>query len=242
MALVSLGTATVATNFDPVFLITSRQSPITSKQFVIATSPENDAELNSGVTVPYTIFAPRQPVVSVSANFISNPTSTLYDLFGTATVPYTIFAPRQLVVSVPANFISNPILRIYDLLSPTTVPNTGVGSRLTITSTPKNSITLQKTLRVDRLKVLEITTSTIYNAGNLPVVKNYKPTPVFRPEKLKTTNTVFTNTQALINQPVVSGTRKITANFKAENIRPVKASKLTLKTTTTFITAYSYWV
>jgi hypothetical protein len=211
MALVSLGTSTVAKNFNPNFLITSQQSPTVSRQFLSKTIPNFNIELESGVTVSYTIFAPNLPVVSVAANFIANPTLT-----------------------------------VYDLLGPATVPNTGVGSRLPITSRFRNNVVSQKTAKQDNLKVPAVSTNTIYNAGNLPIVfpatRNYRAVPLLKNQNLRTTNTIFTNTNAVVNQLVVPAVNRKVSNFKTEKLRPVKASRLTVKSTTTFITAYSYWV
>ena len=47
MALVSLGTSTVAKNFNPNFLIISRQSPTISKPFVVTTKPVRDFDIAS---------------------------------------------------------------------------------------------------------------------------------------------------------------------------------------------------
>lgn len=138
---------------------------------------------------------------------------------------------------------------VDDITGPTTVPQAAVGSILPITQIKKNSLNERTNSLTDILQAVIVTTDTIYNAGNLPVVplspliRNYRPTPIISFQTNVVPATVFTTTFTVINQTSSRISEVRQPSLKTDyKLQPTRTARLTVKTSSTTITAYSYWV
>jgi len=245
MALVSLGTSTISILNPILNLSTVRDNKISNNLIKIRM---DNFELNSSTSIPNnTTSTTTLQIGKITGNKISY---VDYELSSGITVTNTAVGSTLRVSNDSKVSTINQFTLDLELNSGITVPNTAVGSKLLVKNDSKISVFDKKTLKLDQLKPSEFKiTGNLYNAGSLPTVplsgliKNYKPTARPRPEKLRV-NFAFTNTQILAITQLYSLkaiTSKIPAS-KQEKLSPTKVSRLTVKSTSTLLTSYSYWV
>jgi hypothetical protein len=207
----------------------------------------NNFELNSSTSIPNnTTSTTTLQIGKITGNKISY---VDYELNSGITVTNTAVGSTLRVSNDSKVSTINQFTLDLELNSGITVPNTAVGSKLLVKNDSKISMFDKKTLKLDQLKPSEFKITGNLYTGSLPTVplsgliKNYKPTARPRPEKFGL-KFAFTNTQILAITQLYSLkaiTSKIPAS-KQEKLSPIKVSRLTVKTTSTLLTSYSYWV